>query len=856
METLPDGRLPRSVAPKHYDIHLSVDLARAEFSGVVTVGLEIREVTRRIILHAVELDIVSAFFDDGGLGRYAEISFVPESETVILTFAHELPTGPSVLTMAFGGRLNQQMKGLYEAKADNERYAFTQFEATDARRAFPCFDEPGFKAVFRITAELPEDRTAISNMEAESEERNLPGGRKRIRFRETPKMSTYLVALGIGRLVVDEVGIKGTRVAFYSRPELGGLTGFGKEVMHACLPMLNDYFDLKYPLSKLDLVGVPDFAMGAMENWGAIFFRENRLLVDVDKASANTLRGVANVITHEVVHQWFGNLVTMWWWDDLWLNESFATWLACKIVDDWRPEWQSWVEFARDKQIPLGVDALESTRPISSKVRTAAEAEEMFDALTYEKGASVLRMLEQFLGEGVFRQGIRDYIAAHQYANASAEELWQALEKASGQPVPIIANDWFTKPGFPMILVKATSEDFRRIKLEQRRFRAAPGPSAEDSGIWAIPLSLAYEDQEGVHRHRILMTERQMEITLPANTAVKWVYGNAGEQGYYRSSCDDALYKALSRSLASLSSEERFGFLDNTWALSYKGEAPIGDFMDLVRLFEAHDTRVVVEALAGYLETLNDRLVPESDRPRLARFVSERFDRQVSKLGWTPQPSEGDEPKLTRAAVLWIIGNIARPPSLLKQVTEWLDTYWENSAALDATLALPVIRLGARVGDHGRFERYVQQYLSAVTPEERDRYVVAFGDFSRPELTDEILRLILSEQIRGQDVWKPVRVMLANPATQTETWIFIKRNWAALRQKGGSVGAQRIIGGTKHLWREEWLEDVGLFFRDPQNHVPSADRVLTQTLEVIRLGLAFRRLQQDSLSAWLRTKHA
>ncbi len=856
METLRDGRLPRSVIPKRYDILLSVDLARAEFSGVVTIGLEIHEVTRRIILHAVDLEIASAMFDDGALGRYAEIAFNPDSETAVFIFAQDLPTGPSNLTMAFNGRLNQQMKGLYEARADGERYAFTQFEATDARRAFPCFDEPGFKAVFRITAEFPDHLIALSNMEVESEKRNLAGGRKQVRFRETPKMSTYLVALGIGRLVAKEVGIQGTLVAVYSRPELGNLMGFGKEVMQACLPMLNDYFDLKYPLPKLDLVGLPDFAMGAMENWGAIFFRENRLLVDVDKASANTLRGVANVITHEVVHQWFGNLVTMWWWDDLWLNESFATWLACKIVDDWRPEWQSWVEFARDKQIPLGVDALESTRPISSKVRTAAEAEEMFDALTYEKGASVLRMLEQFLGEGVFRQGIRDYIASHQYDNASAGELWEALEKASGQPVPTIANDWFTKPGFPMVLVKAISGDFRQLRLEQQRFRAAPGPPEKDSGIWAIPLSLAYEDQEGVHRHRILMTGRQIDVALPAKSAVKWVYGNAGEQGYYRTSCDDALSKSVSRSLANLTSEERFGFLDNTWALSYKGEAPIGGFMDLVRSFEPHDTRVLVEALAGYLETLNDRVVPEPDRQRLARFVSERFDRLVATLGWTAQPAEGDEPKLTRAAVLWIIGNIARPPSLLKQVTEWLDSYWENSASLDPTLVSPVIRLGARIGDHSLFERYLQQYLSAVTPEERDRYVVAFGDFSRPELTAEILGLILSEQIRGQDVWKPMRVMLANPATQTETWIFIKKNWAALRKKGGSVGAQRIIGGTKYLWREEWLEDVGVFFRNPENHVPSADRVLTQTLEVIRLGLAFRRLQQDSLSAWLRTNYA
>ena len=344
---------------------------------------------------------------------------------------------------------------------------------------------------------------ALSNMECESEERDRVRRRKRVTFKETPPMSTYLVALGVARLVADEFEIEGTRVAIYSRPELAGLTKFAKEVMQACLPRLNDYFGLKYPIPKLDLVGVPDFAMGAMENWGAIFFRENRLLVDVTKASANSLRGVANVITHEVVHQWFGNLVTMWWWEDLWLNESFATWLACKIVDDWRPDWQSWVEFARDKQVPFGVDALNATRPISSKVRTAAEAEEMFDALTYEKGASVLRMLEQFLGEDVFRQGIRDYIGAHQYGNAAAADLWQALAKASGQPVPAIANDWFTKPGFPMLTVKAPAGDFRHALAEH-------AVHADDRGV----AGLEQVDEARLHARRSRPADGQRERVL------------------------------------------------------------------------------------------------------------------------------------------------------------------------------------------------------------------------------------------------------------------------------------------------------------------------------------------------------
>ncbi|HEV8242893.1 MAG TPA: M1 family metallopeptidase, partial [Nitrospirales bacterium] len=472
MTTLIDGRLPAAVVPERYDLTLAVEPDLGTFSGSVAIHVKVRETVRSMTLHALELEVREATVQARGMQCSAQVSTDAGSETLILTLDRAIPAGPATVSLSFAGRLNQQMKGLYEAKVGTERYAFTQFEATDARRAFPCFDEPAMKASFRITAVIPDHLIALSNMEVETESADAAARRRTVTFAETPPMSTYLAALAVAKLVPHKALIDGTRVAIYTTPELVALTGFAREVMQACLPRLNAYFDLRYPLAKLDLVGVPDFAMGAMENWGAIFFRENRLLLDPAQASANTLRAVANVITHEVVHQWFGNLVTMKWWEDLWLNESFATWLACKIVDDWRPEWQSWVEFSRDKQVPLGVDALASTRPISSKVRTAAEAEEMFDALTYEKGAAALRMLEQFLGEEVFRQGIRDYIRTHQHGNAPAADLWAALEKASGQPVSAIARDWFTSPGFPLVTVRAAGSDFRVVQVEQERFFA------------------------------------------------------------------------------------------------------------------------------------------------------------------------------------------------------------------------------------------------------------------------------------------------------------------------------------------------------------------------------------------------
>jgi puromycin-sensitive aminopeptidase len=852
---LRDGRLPEWIVPQHYDLTLSVEPELEIFSGSVTIRLDIRESMECIVLHALELEISKAVITVGESAIAGTITADPALETVIVDFSKRLAKGPALLTLVFSGRLNQQMKGLYEARVGTQRYAFTQFEATDARRAFPCFDEPGFKATFRITVVIPNHLMSISNTDVETETSD-GAGRKTVIFKTTPPMSTYLVALAVASLARQDSVIEGTRVSIYTRPEHAALTGFAGEVMGACLPRLNDYFNLRYPLAKLDVVGVPDFAMGAMENWGAIFFRENRLLVDVSKASANTLRAVANVITHEVVHQWFGNLVTMWWWDDLWLNESFATWLACKIVDDWRPEWHTWLDFAAEKDVPLSIDALMSTRPITSKVRTAAEAEEMFDALSYEKGASVLRMLEQFLGPENFRQGIQSYIATHQYGNALAADLWEALAKASGQPVAAIANDWFTQPGFPMVSLESEGNVFHHLRIVQHRYTADPEARIRDERAWAIPLSLSFEDDTGIHQHRLLLTEAQTQITLPAHGRVVWVYGNAKEAGYYRTRYDQRLQEALARSFARLSAEEQFGLLDNRWVLTQKGETPIGAFLDLAGLFRENRTRIVIEALAGYLEILNDRVAAEGEHARLGRFTEHLFTPLVAAFGWDPQPAEGDEPKLIRATVLWALGGIARSPDLLNEVAAWLYAYWAEAGSLDPTLVPIVLRLGARTGDGERYEQYLQRYRAAITPEERDRYLVAFGDFARPELTSQILQLILSDDIRGQDLWKPLRGLLANPAAQAETWSFVQAHWKELRKKGGSVGAQRIISGAKALWREDWLSQVQAFFAAPENRVPSAERTLTQTLEFIRLGLIFRRTQQENLTAWLRNKYS
>ena len=853
MNELVSGRLPDTIRPNLYLIRLNIEPEERRFWGEVTIEVEILKAVNTITLHALELEIEHVEMKRDEQSVSAHLVSDPSSESIMLSFGQNIPIGLARLTLHFSGRLNRQLRGLYEVHAGGEVYAFTQFEPTGARRMFPCFDEPAMKARFRLIVTIPFHLTALSNMPATEEKRE--GETKTITFDETPVMSTYLLALAVARLESKEIQVGRTRVAIWALPGQLHLGEFALKVTSAVLPLLNDYFDLPYPYPKLDLISVPDFAMGAMENWGAIFFRDSRLLLDEALSSTATQRIVANVITHEIVHQWFGNLVTMVWWEDLWLNESFATWLACKIVDQWRPEWNSWVEFQQEKEIPLSIDALESTRPIRAEATSAAQIEEMFDPLSYEKGAACLRMIEQFLGEIPFREGIRRYIKKYQFQNATQENLWAELEAASSQPVLILAQDWFTQPGCPLVTVSTSDPDFRGITLEQRRFRAnAPSPELAPT-LWSIPFPLKYGISGETHLHRLILKDRSTHLSLQGYGKIDWVYLNAKEQGFLRAGYDPLLRNALQQiATHALEPAEKLGFLNHLWALALSGDLPIADFMEALCHFKEDQTRVVVEAMAACLETLSDQMVLPSDQPRFVTLVKELFDPLWKGLGWDPKPGEDDERRLTRAAALWALGALAEDEDILPEMPRRLTLYWVRPSSLDPTLATPLIRLCARTDLGVLFDRYLQRFKSAPTPEDRDRYLMALADFKKPELARRLLEFSLSEAVRAQDVWKPVRYLLAHPTVQGEAWRFVKAHWPALRDKGGSVGAQRIIQGTRFLWQPEWREEVEAFFKKPANRVVSAERALAQTLEFIEIGIRFKVRQQESFSNWLNAR--
>jgi puromycin-sensitive aminopeptidase len=850
------GRLPAVVRPVSYDLALDIRPDEGCFSGRVSIAVHVDASTREIALHAQDLRIADARLRTDVHGRALTVALDPEAARLVLTASEPLAPGRAVVDIEFSGSLNQQMKGLYQARAVvdgvEERYAFTQFEPTDARRCFPCFDEPGFKAAFRVEVTAPSHLTVLSNMPAVSE--TSRGAVKTVRFAETPVMSTYLVAIAVGRLAATRRLIAGTDVAVWALPHELALADFALDVTEATLPLLNDYFALPYPYPKLDLIAVPDFAMGAMENWGAIFFRDSRLLVDPRRASTTTQRVVANVIVHEIVHQWFGNLVTMAWWDDLWLNEAFATWLACKIVDQWRPAWRSWEEFELEKQVPLALDSLDSSRPIVAAVASSAEIEAMFDPLTYEKGAAVLRMFEQFLGEDAFRAGIRAYMKRHQFANTVAADLWRDLEGASGRPVGALAQDWLTQAGYPVLTVRAASSDRRSVTLGQRRW-SAHGRRHPVSGRWRMPAVIRYQDDAGVHAHRVVLDAPESAVTLPGRGSVHWLYANGGESGFYRVEHDAALRQALlATGLPHLTPSERVGLLSHAWAAAQAGDEPVDRLMDTLLACRGDEARVVVEVLADTFGTLAERLVAPEDHPLFAGVVAEVTAPLWTRLGWEREGAEDDEDRLTRAAVLWLMGAVVADPAVRRELDRRVNAYLKDASSLDPTLASTVVRLGARFGDEARFDAYLACWQRAVTPEDRDRFLAALAEFPYPHLVRRLLAWLLSGEVRGQDAWKPFRVLLARPAAQDPTWAFLKTHWGRLRETIGPVGAGRIIQATRGLWREEWRTDVAAFFTDPANRVESAARALVQTLEFIDVGIAFRAAQMDALSRWLRAR--
>jgi puromycin-sensitive aminopeptidase len=623
-------RLAPDVRPSDYRIHLEPDLAAGRFRGEVRIDVRLARPRAEIVLHGADLSVEHADAELDGEVIPLRVALDRHDETVSLRAVRPLPAGAVALRLRFAGALNRHLRGLYAASAGDVPYAFTQCEAADARRIFPCFDEPAFKARFHVAVTAPESETVLGNAPV-AREQPLRDGRRTVHFEPTPPLSTYLFALAVGPLEASEVRHVGsTPIRIWHVPGKGHLTAFALEAGAESLARLEDYFGIAYPYTKLDLVAVPDFEAGAMENAGAVFFRETLLLIDPATVSLPERKRAAEVIAHELAHMWYGDLVTMAWWDDLWLNEAFATWMSYRVVDEWRPEWRMWQGFEHDRAGALGLDGLASTHPIYAPVHSVAQATENFDLITYEKGAAVVRMIEQYLGADAFRDGVRRYMTRHREGNAVADDLWRALGETSGSDVTRVARAWIEQPGFPLVTL---ARDGGRLRVRQERFFADPGVAAEKRRQrWPVPLVVRAGADGTV---RALADKASQEVALrPAR--VPWCYGNAGASGFYRVRHDAATLAALRASLASLTAVERLALVGDQWALVRADRASIESFLDLASDLPDEPDHDVLDGVAAALGVLDDQVV-EPDGPvqaALRRWIALRFGPALAGLGW------------------------------------------------------------------------------------------------------------------------------------------------------------------------------------------------------------------------------
>jgi aminopeptidase N len=842
-------RLSANVSPAHYDLVFAVDLEHARFEGDATIRVTVASPTDTIVLNAAELKFTEVTIDEGAARQRPAVSLDPPTETAALSVAAPLAKGNHVVRIRYTGVLNDKLRGFYLGHAGGRPYAATQFEATDARRAFPCFDEPAFKATFSVTVTADRGDRVISNGRLLSD-RPADGGWHTVRFSTSPRMSSYLVALAVGDFqcvgrTVDRVPI---RVCALSRDT--SLRSIAIEATARILTFYNHYFTIKYPYGKLDIVGIPDFAAGAMENTAAIFFREADLLADPKNASASTRRNIASIIAHEMAHQWFGDLVTMRWWDDLWLNEGFATWMANKPLADWKPEWDIPVHEELETQTALEADSFDSTRPVHVPLQSSAEIDEAFDAIAYEKGAAVLRMVERYVGADTFRTGVNAYLREHAFGTVTSEDFWTAIASASGKPVDRIMPTFITQPGAPLLEVSPTCDGGRTaMRLTQRRFFAQPAlQQAPSTERWSLPVCVRPIGGEG-GASCDLLSERIATVATASRCTVR-VFVNAGGRGYFRTAYPPDAIRAIAPHVGSdLAAPERLSLIDDEWAMARAGRHSAADYLALAAGYARETSAVVLGDVTGKLEFVAQYLSTDRTRPALEEFVRSLFEPVLAELGFTATTSDDDNRRERRAVIIEVLGRNADAAVIAKAQSS-LDARLNDGAPLDPTLAAAIIHVAAAHGDEMLYDRLLAAEQAATSPQDYYLFLYAAGDFRDPLVVNRALRRALSQEIRSQDTAIYLSGFFANPEARRAAWSFVKDHWTEIEPKltnfGGDTG---LVGSLGAFCDRASRDDIAGFFA--MHPLPGAARRLNQTLEQIDGCMAFKEAGTPIVSAWL-----
>jgi puromycin-sensitive aminopeptidase len=836
MSTPVDYRLPRDVSPRRYELEIAPDLDAGTFEGKVTAAIELVAARRSLVLNAEDLVLDEVRVEAGEREWAGTVEDRPELQQVVLEFPEALPPGVARLSIRYHGRLAQDLRGFYRAvvREDGGRetvIAATQCEATEARRVFPGWDEPDFKATFAVTLVVAPGLAAFSNGR-EIARVTDPDGRQRITFAETVPMSSYLLALAVGPFAATDPVMAGrTPIRVVARPKFLPFTAMALHEAERHLLFFEDYFGLPYPGDKLDHIAIPDFASGAMENLGLITYREEALLANPDQASPMERLQVSSTIAHETAHMWFGDLVTMRWWNGLWLNEAFATFMSTLAVDALHPDWAVWTHFGRGRAYALKVDGLASTRPVEYPVTHPDEARGMFDALTYQKGAALLRMLEQYLGPSVFQAGIRHYLNAHRFGNTETGDLWDALEAASGQPVRQMMDQWVFQGGYP--LIRAEQPGPGQLTLSAQPFRYL----GSGTGSWLTPVLVSVHDDRGAVT-RIPVTVGPDPVTVAVGDRVSFLVVNAGGHGFYRSTYDAPLFQALTAHWEQLDGAERLGVLDDVWAAVLAGQAPLEQAFGLWARLGAESDPDVVGTMAEQMATL-ENVADAAGREALARFVRAVARPALLTVGWEPAPGEDVRRARLRAGLVSLLGLRGDDPAVQAEARRILDRQAEG-AAMPPELLSAAATVAVHEGRPEYWEHIRAAYQSAQDPQAKTRYLYALAYVRTPDLVARTLSFFQSETVKLQDLAYAIGYLLRNRHARRAAWDVVEQRW----DEYSRLFPQEMLGVAFYLAMGDTVEEDLAQRMDAfvdAHPIPAVARQVAQAREFQAVHQALRR---------------
>lgn len=853
-------RLPRNVLPHHYQLVFEPDFDSMTFAGEAKIDIEVKEATKTIVVNYLELEILKAVVSDGQKKELAgTVAFDEVREFAKITFPETLSPGSWQLSINFKGIHNDKLKGFYRSiwtddSGKKHKMVTTQFESTDARRAFPCFDEPDMKATFEVSLVVPKNLVAVSNGRP-VEEVDLPAGnKKKVRFRKTMKMSTYLLAMIVGELSPTKVvKANGVDLCAWTVPGKSHLADFALKVAAFTVNYFEEYFRVKYPdPDKCDLLAIPDFASGAMENKDCITFRETALLVDESTATHAELERVAEVVMHELAHMWFGDLVTMKWWNGLWLNEAFATFMEVKCLNAFRKDWRVWDGFGISRAAAARVDALKTTHPIECPVQRPEEAQELFDVISYRKGCSVLYQIEQFIGEEVFRNGITHYLKAHAFANTETYDLWDSLELAckeagSGTPVRKIMDAWVFTAGHPMVSV-SPGGDGASIKLKQQQFKFL-ADSEKDEQLYPVPITLRVKNASGkTETQKLLLEGDEQEVNVGKGFA--WVVANAGGSGFYRVRYEPSLAAKLTSNIkGNLSVIERFNLINDTWASVRAGSTSAGDYLELVKSFGDEDDINVWSIISGSLHALHV-LLPDQNRSAFKKLVGALCSPQAKRLGWQAKEDESVQTRQLRALLIELLGTIGNDEAVIKQALDKFNGWKKDKASIDANLLPALVNILAYHGDEKRYEEFRELSKQAKTPQEVIRFLYSLAAFRQLPLLKKTIASCLSDEVKTQDAPFLFAVIAQNEIGTEAAWDFMRSRWDEMVKAYPENGMVRLCAAViPALDRNELEAQAKDFFA--KHKVESGEMAISQGLELLRINVLLRERESAPLAQYL-----